>query len=107
MSFGKKWLGWIKWCISTTSFFVITDGKSKRFFQKLEGFLSRGSLIPLFVSQGMEVFTILMDKVVRKGFLLGCTIEGRDEIFTMSHLLFADDTLVFCRNSEEQLVNLS
>lgn len=39
---------------------------------------------------------------------MGHTFKGRDEnAFTLSHLLFADDTLVFCKDSEEQLVYLN
>ena len=55
----------------------------------------------------MEVFSILIDKAVAEGFLSGfkfANISG--EMVQISHLLFADDTLVFCRDSKEQMTHL-
>ena len=32
MGFGEKWVGWIEWCISTTTFFVLLNGSLACFF---------------------------------------------------------------------------
>ena len=56
---------------------------------------------------GMEALSRLLLKAWDDGFILGFKVEGRggggEEI---SHLLFADDTIVFCEASEEQLTFL-
>ena len=42
------------------------------------------------------------------GFLTGYNIKARNGVaMNISHLLFVDDTLVFCKDSEEQMVFLS
>ena len=52
----------------------------------------------------MEALSNLIAKAKHGGFIRGFKIEGRWEIENqVSHLLFADDTLLFCEDDEEQL----
>ncbi|RVW27733.1 hypothetical protein CK203_109967 [Vitis vinifera] len=45
---------------------------------------------------------------VDNGYISGCQVKGRNEGgIQISHLLFADDTLVFCQASQDQLTYLS
>ena len=42
------------------------------------------------------------------GFISGCNIKGREGIaLSISHLLYADDTIIFCEAKEEQLLYLN
>ena len=53
------------------------------------------------------MFSILIDKAASGGFLSGFNLKGRiGEEVQVTHLLFADDTLVFCKDLREQLVYL-
>ena len=55
----------------------------------------------------MEVFSIFVEKAFARGFLSGHKFVGRsEETLQISHMLFADDTLVFCKDSEDQLSSL-
>ncbi|RVW88908.1 hypothetical protein CK203_045051 [Vitis vinifera] len=56
----------------------------------------------------MEVFSCLMRRAISGGFLSGWRVRGRGgEGILISHLLFTDDTLVFCEESQDQLTYLS
>ena len=42
------------------------------------------------------------------GFISGCSIKGREGVvFSISHLLYADDTIIFCEAKEDQLLYLN
>ena len=56
----------------------------------------------------MKVFSLLVDKAVVGGFLTGYTLKGSNGAsMNVSHLLFVDDTLIFCRDLIDQIANLS
>ncbi|RVW92361.1 LINE-1 retrotransposable element ORF2 protein [Vitis vinifera] len=82
MGFRERWIMWIEWCISTIRYSVLING-SPSDSSKAQG----GHQWGLFI--WME-------------------IRGRGgEGILISHLLFADDTLVFCEESQDQLTYLS
>ena len=54
------------------------------------------------------MFLILIDKATSGGFLSCFNLKGRTgEKVQVTHLLFADDALVFYKDSREQLVYLN
>ena len=54
------------------------------------------------------MLSVLIRRVVEGGFLSGCSIRGgRRPAVNISHLLFADDTVVFCEAKKEHLMHLS
>ena len=56
----------------------------------------------------MEALSYLINRAVRESFLIGCRLRGRGGSgIQVSHLLFADDTVVFCEDSQEQMAILS
>ncbi|RVW81853.1 putative mitochondrial protein [Vitis vinifera] len=73
-----------------------------------EGLRQGDPLSPYLFVLGMEVLSTLIRRAGEGGFLSGCRLRGRrGEELTVSHLLFADDTLIFCKARREQLTNLS
>ncbi|KAL6327158.1 hypothetical protein AAG906_015197 [Vitis piasezkii] len=96
MGFGSKWIGWMWRCISTTKFSVLVNRAPTRFFSSSKG-LRQGNPLSLYLFvMGMEVLSVLIRKAVDGAFLSGCRIRGRGRMeMNISHLLFADDTIVF------------
>ncbi|KAL6331818.1 hypothetical protein AAG906_020162 [Vitis piasezkii] len=108
MGFGEKWTGWISWCISTATFSVLINGTPEGYFNSSRGLRQGDPLSPYLFVIGMEALSRLIHRAVGGGFLSGCRVNGRGgDGALVSHLLFADDTLVFCEASEDQMVHLS
>ena len=108
MGFGKRWVSWVKWCISTASFSILVNGSPAGFFQNSRGLRQGDPLSPYLFVIGMEVLTRLLNRAVDGNYLSGSKIKGRDGVFSViSHLLYADDTLLFCGACKDQLKYLS
>ena len=108
MGFGKKRVGWVKWCISIETYSVLVNGTSTGFFNNLKGLRQGDLLLPYIFVIGMEALSYLIKKAVSGGYLTGYRVKGRGgRGVQLTHLLYVDDTLVFYETSEEQLAHLS
>ncbi|RVX18136.1 LINE-1 retrotransposable element ORF2 protein [Vitis vinifera] len=108
MGFGSKWLRWMWWCISTTKFSVMVNGTLAGFFSSSKGLRQGDPLSPYLFVMGMKVLSVLIRRAMEGGFISGCKIQrGRGRPAHVAHLLFADDTIVFCEAKKEYLTNLS
>ncbi|RVX23130.1 Transposon TX1 uncharacterized 149 kDa protein [Vitis vinifera] len=82
MGFGSKWIGWMWYCISTVKYSVLVNGGPSWFFLKHE-------------------------RAAEGGFIKGCRIwRDREQAVKVTHLLFADDTIIFCEAKKEALLHL-
>ena len=97
MSFGPKWVRWIRWCISTARFSVLINGVPAGFFPSSRGLRQGDPLSPYLFIMGMEVLSIILRRAAAGGFISGCNFRnGNGNILSISHLLFADDIIIFC-----------
>ena len=108
MRFDSQWLSWIKWCISIASFSVLINGSPACFFPSSRGLRQGDPLSPYLFVIGMEALSCLINCVIEGNYLFGSRIaDGRGEDLAISHLLYADDTLLFCEADKDQLKFLS
>ena len=78
------------------------------FSPSTKGLRQGDPLSPYLFVMGVEVLDVLIRRAVEGGFLSGCNIRGGSRSpLNISHLFFADDTIVFCEASKEHLTHLS
>ncbi|KAJ9707979.1 hypothetical protein PVL29_000172 [Vitis rotundifolia] len=108
MGFGPRWIDWIWWCISTAKFSILINGVPAGFFSNSKGLRQGDPISPYLFVLGMEVLSTLLRRAVEGGFLTGCRLRGRGGgELPVTHLLFADDTIIFCEARKDQLTTLS
>lgn len=104
LGFDLKWINLIINCISTAKFSVIINKEAKGCFCSSRG-LRQGDLLSpyLFLLIAEGLFSLIS----------GANNEGRLSSVScsqarpsISHLLFADDRLVFCKADELEMVQL-
>jgi hypothetical protein len=92
-------------CISTVRFSILTNGSFG--FYSCSHELRRVHLSPLLFVVIMEALNRMMFATMDRGLLLGFSMGSRNnEMLIVSHLLFADDTLIFCNANCKQLRHL-
>jgi len=100
-AFPSKWRRWVKACVRA-SFVVNVNGKNSDSFVATNGLRQGDPMAPYLFVLSMEVLSTLIKEEVAAGRLtpLRC---GRERI---SHLLFADDVMVFAEATQENAITI-
>jgi hypothetical protein len=90
-------------CVSTVRFSVIVNGSPIGFFNSSRELRQGDPLSPLLFLLIMEVLSRMLRRSVKRGFIKGFQV-GRDahSSVCVSHLLYADDTILFCNAHPER-----
>ena len=102
MGFGLKWKGWIKACVTSIRFSVLVNGSLEGFFGSSRGLRQGDPLSPLLFLLIMEVLSRLLKKTEECNLIRGFHVGAVNSVgVCISHLLFADDTILFSDASRE------
>ncbi|XP_026383660.1 uncharacterized protein LOC113279172 [Papaver somniferum] len=100
--FVSKWINWMEWCTSLAQHSLLINGSSTPKFKPQKGLRQGDSLSPFLFILVAEIFTKLMKNAVHLNMISGFSVNS----IKVSHLQFADDTLVFLDAKEEEAENL-
>ncbi|XP_068339108.1 uncharacterized protein [Pyrus communis] len=104
MGFCSRWRSLISGCLSSVQFAVLLNGQAGAPFVPSRGIRQGDPLSPyLFILVG-EVLSKMIQGAVGQGRLEGVKMGGSGPV--ISHLFFADDTLLFLRADQKNCRNL-
>lgn len=107
MGFGEKWCAWIKECLASVSMSVLINGSASKEFNIQKGLRQGDPLSPFLFNIVVEGLNLLLERAREQNIIAGARIgsNGSNGV-VVSHLQFADDTIIFCRNDGEELANI-
>ena len=101
MGFGTLWRRWIQACMSSASFSILINGASCGFFTSSRGVRQGDPLSPLLFDLAMEGLSKLIQRATDLKQISGFQVRRVAE--PISHLHYADDTIIFLDADQEQL----
>jgi len=91
--FDERWRKWIKGCLSSVSFSIIINGKDRNHFSSSRGLRQGDPISPfLFILAADAMSRRILRGVENESFR---PLEVGSPSLSLSHLQFADDTLIF------------
>ncbi|KAI9187301.1 hypothetical protein LWI28_026562 [Acer negundo] len=104
MGFGARWIHWIANCVTTLSLSVLMNGSPTEQFGIERGIRQRDPLSPFLFNIIIEALNGILMKAANLHMLKG-VVFGLREV-NITHLQFADDTIVFIDPSLSSLLTL-
>lgn len=103
LGFNERWISLIMKCISSAEFSILINGEKKGSFKSYRGLRQGDPLSPYLFLLVAEGLSYLISKENIKGTITGLSCSKGPII---SHLLFADDSLIICKAKESELLAL-
>ncbi|XP_039025015.1 uncharacterized protein LOC120158175 [Hibiscus syriacus] len=94
---------WIKTCITTPLYFVSLNGSLVGFFKGERGIRQGYPLFPYLFVIAINVMSSLLDTAANKGIF---KFHPKYKRISLTHLCFADDLLVFCYGSVDDVLGV-
>ena len=105
LGFPEKWIERVMTCVTITSFSILLNGKPYGNVPPSRGIRQENPLSPYLFLLCAEGFTSLLAKAKNDGKIHGASIcRGAPKV---SNLLFTDDSLLFCRATQNEVEVIS
>ena len=100
LGFNERWIALIMVCVKTVSYSVLVNGEPKGLINPTRGICQGDPLSPFLFLLCMKGLNNLILKAASEGFIHGFALSRRSP--KLIHLLFADDSLLFCRSNRNE-----
>ena len=97
LGFNERWIGLMMECVKTVSYSVLVNGESKGLIKPTRGIRQGDPLSPFLFLLCTEGLNNLIVKAESEGSIHGFALSRRSP--KLMHLLFANDSLLFCRSN--------
>lgn len=104
MGFNGKWIGLIMVCVKTVTYSIIVNGKPQGLLHPTEGIRQGDPLSHFLFLLCIEGLHGLIQQAARVGDIKGFSLCRRG--LELTHLLFANDSLLFCRATSQECNNV-
>lgn len=104
MGFQRVWINWIMQCITTVSYSYLLNGTAQGSVIPQRGIRQGDPLSPFIFILCSEVLSGLCHRAQLEGKLTGIRVGLKSP--RLNHLLFADDTMFFCKSDPQECTNL-
>lgn len=101
---GQRWINWIRECITSPSLSILINGSATSQFQMKRGLRQGDPLSPFLFNIVAEGLNIMLERAKEEGMISGITLGVNGP--TISHLQFADVTILFCKCDMAQLITI-
>jgi hypothetical protein len=100
MDFSEAWINLTMGCVSSVSYAILVNGQPSDIIKPSRGIRQGDPLSPFLFLLCAEALSALLSRAVERGVLTGVPTSKKGP--RLSHLFFADDSLIFCKaNSVE------
>ena len=100
MGFAQKWVDLIMFCVSSVSYKVLLNWAPRGFIKPTRGIRQGDPISPFLFILCTEALVANLKDAERNGRIQGLQISHASP--STSHLLFADDSLFFCKADPSQ-----
>ncbi|XP_058211464.1 uncharacterized protein LOC131323632 [Rhododendron vialii] len=104
LGFRVNWCRWIKECCSSVSMSVLINGSASKEFTTQKGLRQGDPLSPFLFNIVVEALNIMLERARARNIIKRVKVGANGVV--VSHLQFANDTILFCNNDREELANI-